>query len=95
MNILEVYIKNIYVWTANTTQYGRGLVPQKDNSIWKRINATKHSIFDFRVRIQQLTSDFLPDFFLQLICEFIPSLLNLFARVALILFHITACGQSN
>lgn len=28
MNILEVYIKNIYVWTINTTQYRRELVPQ-------------------------------------------------------------------
>lgn len=32
MNILEVYIKNIYVWMANTTQYGRGLVPQNISS---------------------------------------------------------------
>lgn len=28
MNILEVYIKNIYVWMANTIQYGRELAPQ-------------------------------------------------------------------
>lgn len=30
MNILEVYIKNsvTYVWMANITLYGRGLVPQ-------------------------------------------------------------------
>lgn len=58
MNILEVYIKNsvTYVWMANITLYGRGLVPQ--------------NIFEFWVRILWLKSDFLPpkfDLFLRVI----------------------------
>lgn len=47
MNILEVYIKDIYVWMANTTQYGRRLVPQKTTQYGRGYSAIKHLTFKF------------------------------------------------